>query len=123
MAALSAAGLSMVPLRPMNSPRSAVHAVCRPPRSAKATRPPWCMLQGLRAKIAPVAASCSVTTVGADAPRDRPSTHSAKAVTDNRRGRSETLRMVSREILTGSDNGTYCSSSSLMPCATTSNRL
>src|SRR5436190_1746820 len=65
------------------------------------------MFQGLRAKIAPVAASRSVTTVGPDAPRDRPSTHSAKAVTDSRRGRSETLRMVSREILRESANGTY----------------
>ena len=81
------------------------------------------MLQGLRAKIAPVAASCSVTTVGADAPRDRPSTHSANAVTDRRRGRPEMLRMVSREILRESANGTYCSSSSMMPCATTSKRL
>jgi hypothetical protein len=34
------------------------------------------MFQGLRAKIAPVAASRSVTIVGADAPRARPSTHS-----------------------------------------------
>ena len=38
--ALSAAGLSSVPLRPMNSLRSPVHAVWRPPRSAKATRVP-----------------------------------------------------------------------------------
>ena len=68
MAALNAAGLSMVQLRPMNSLRSAVHDVWRPPRSAKAIA---CraMFQGLRAKIAPVAASRSVTIVGADAPR------------------------------------------------------
>ena len=58
----SAAGLSSVPLRPRNSRRSPVQAVCRPPRSAKATREPNAVFQGLRASIAPVSGSISVTT-------------------------------------------------------------
>ncbi len=40
------------PLRPRNSVRSAVHAVCRPPRSRKATRPPNSVFHGLRTRSA-----------------------------------------------------------------------
>ena len=37
--------------------------------------------------------------------------------------RGRIWRMVSREILSESDSGTYCSSSSMMPCAASSKRL
>ena len=72
----SAAGLSSVPLRPMNSRRSPVQSVWRPARSANATRDPKAAFQGLRANIAPVSGSISVVTNGAEALRDGPSTHS-----------------------------------------------
>ena len=54
-----------VPWRPRNSRRSPVQSVWRPPRSAKATREPNAVFQGLRANSAPVAASISVTMNGA----------------------------------------------------------
>ena len=81
------------------------------------------MFQGLRASIAPVSGSSSVTTESADAPRDGPSTHSTYAVTESRRDRPDVLRIVSREILIGSSSGTYWRRSSAIPCAVCSNRL
>ena len=65
------------PLRPRNSVRSAVHAVCRPPRSRNATRPANSVFHGLRARIAPVSGSISVTMCGAPRPATSPSAHSA----------------------------------------------
>ena len=76
VALVSAAGLASVPLRPMNSRRSPVHSVCAPRMSAKAMRDPNDVFQGLRAKIAPVFASFSVSTKASEADRDAPSTHS-----------------------------------------------
>ena len=70
------AGRSGAPLRPRNSVRSAVHAVCRPPRSRNATRPPNSVFQGLRARIALVSGSNDVTIRGLLSPRDVPRTHS-----------------------------------------------
>ena len=67
----SPAGASSPPLRPRNSVRSAVHAVCRPSASANATRPAYGSFQKLRAKRAPVSSS-SVTRNGAAAPRCGP---------------------------------------------------
>ena len=66
-----------LPPRPRNSARSPVHAVCRPPRSAKAMRPGNPIADRLRAKIAPVSASRDVAMNGAFAPHRVPSTHSA----------------------------------------------
>ena len=60
------------PLRPRNSVRSAVHAVCRPPRSRNATRPPNSVFHGLRARSARSPGSSSVTIRRAAAPRERP---------------------------------------------------
>ena len=71
-----AAGLSNVPLRPMNSCRSPVQSVCRPARSAKATHDPNAARHGLRANMAPVSGSIAVVTSCAAVPRDGPSTHS-----------------------------------------------
>ena len=62
----------------------------------------------MRTSIAPVTPSISVVMNGADAPREEPSTHSAYAVTESRRGTPERLRRVRREILIGSASGTYC---------------
>ena len=47
------AGASSPPLRPRNSVRSAVQAVCPPPMSANATRPACSSFHALRAKSAP----------------------------------------------------------------------
>lgn len=65
--------------------RSAVNETCPPPRWAKAAPSPCCMLQGLRANNAPVAALRPVTIVAPDPMRDRSNTHSTKAVTARRR--------------------------------------
>src|SRR5438132_6642722 len=89
---VSAAGRSSVPCRPRNSRRSAVHCVCRPARSANATREPNSALHGLRANMAPVSGSMAVTMNGAQAGREDPSTHSTYAVTESLRGRGEVLR-------------------------------
>jgi hypothetical protein len=115
-----------VPLRPNSSVRSAVQAAGRPPgppdppdNAAKATLPPNSPFQALRASIAPLPPappSISVTTNGAEAPREVPSTHSTYAVTARRRGRLSRLTIVRREIFTGSAGGTSCSSSSVTPC-------
>ena len=70
-------GHSGAPLRPRNSVRSAVHAVCRPSRSRKATRPPNSVFHGFRTRIAFVSGSSDVTIRGLLSPRDVPSTHSA----------------------------------------------
>jgi len=51
-------------LRPRNSRRSEVQAVCRPPRSANAMRDPYPTFQGLRASSAPVSGSTAVTIDG-----------------------------------------------------------
>jgi len=77
----------------------------------------------LRARIAPVVASSSVTTNGAPAQRDTPSAHSTYAVIDSRRGRPDVFVTVSREILIGSSRATNCSKSSATPWPTRSNRL
>ena len=66
--------------------------VCRPPRSAKATRPGKARLEGLRASSAPVARSISVTTCGAGGARADAQHPLDVGVTDSRRGRSERLR-------------------------------
>src|ERR1700728_3315417 len=58
----TAAGWSGDPLRPMNSARSHVNAVWRPPKSAKLTRPPNSPDHRLRARIARDFESSSVTT-------------------------------------------------------------
>ena len=58
------AGRSGAPLRPRNSVRSAVHAVCRPPRSRNATRPPNSVFHGLRIRSACVSGSSAVTIWG-----------------------------------------------------------
>ena len=108
----SAAGLSSVPLRPMNSCRSPVQSVWRPARSAKATRDPNAACHGLRANIAPVSGSISVVTNCADV-------HCATDQAPIRRKRSAKgaaygatcCSSVSREIFIGSPTGTYCSSS------------
>ena len=81
------------------------------------------MLKELRASIAWVSGSISVTMYGAEAPREVPSTHSTYAVTDKRRARGERLRIFSREILTESSTGTYCVSSSEIPCEVCSKTL
>ena len=73
------------------------------------------MLHGLRASMAPVGGSISVTTNGAETLREAPRTHSTYAVTDSRRRRPDVFVSVSREILTGSSSGTSCRSSSAMP--------
>ena len=70
------AGSSAPPLRPRNSVRSAVQALCRPPRSRNATRRPNSMFQGLRARSAPVSGSRDVMTWCAASPLDVPSVHS-----------------------------------------------
>jgi hypothetical protein len=74
--ASSAAGQASDPLRPRNSLRSAVHDDWRPAMSANATRISSPVRQWLRASIARVSGSISVTTNGADPARDGPSTHS-----------------------------------------------
>ena len=73
----SDAGWSRLAFRPRNSRRSPVQEVWRPPRSANAIRSANSPFQALRANSAPVAESISVTTCGAEALRDTPSTHSA----------------------------------------------
>src|SRR5437773_831941 len=69
----SAAGCSKVPLRPINSVRSAVQLNSCPARCANATRSPKSPLHELRARTDFVAGSISVTTKGAVAPREVPS--------------------------------------------------
>ena len=64
-----------------------------------------------------------MTTTGAHAPRDAPSTHSTYAVTDSRLGRSDSFLIVSRELLIGSYGGTNCRIVSDSWCAVWSNRL
>src|ERR1700689_4039171 len=76
LADASAAGLLSVPLRPRNSVRSAVNEVCWPLKSANAIRLPYSILNELRASIARVSDSISVTMYGAAAPRAGQSTHS-----------------------------------------------
>ena len=70
-----------------------------------------------------VAASMSVTTNGAAALREAPSTHSAYAVTESRRARPDRFSMVSREIFTGSSRGTNWRRRRAMPWAVCSKRL
>ena len=65
----------------MNSRRSPVQSLWTPLMSAKAMREPKVKFEGLRAKIAPVAASVSVSINASDAALDGPSAHSTKAVT------------------------------------------
>ena len=57
--------------------RSAVQASGRAAHVGKATRPACASFQALRAKIAPVSESSSVTTNGAPTARCGPRTHSA----------------------------------------------
>ena len=83
---------------------SIASVVQRDPQMPRASRS--AEFHGLRANIAPVCASISVTTKGADAPREVPSTHSTYAVTESRRRRAEVLRIRNREILMGSSSGT-----------------
>jgi len=73
-----------VPLRPRNS-SGHPSTPSAPRRGRNATRVPKSRFQVLRASIAPVVGSISVTTNGAEAPRDTPRTHSTYAVTDSRR--------------------------------------
>jgi len=77
----------------------------------------------LRASIAPVVGSISVTVNGAQACRDAPRTHSTYAVTDSRRDRPDSFFTVRRDTLIGSSIGTNWSSSRAMPWETCSNRL
>ncbi len=78
-------------------------------------RSPKSRLHELCANIAPVAASISVATYGAEPLREVPSTHSRYAVTERRLVCGEWLVSVRREILIESSAGTNCSKSSAMP--------
>ncbi len=98
----SARRAAVRPLRPRNSVRSAVHEVCRPPRSANATRPANPMLHGIARQHR---AGSGVDFRHDEGSRMRRamcrSTHSIHAVTDRRRGIPDRLRNVSLEIPAG----------------------
>ena len=83
--------------------------------SKKATRPRNSAFHGFVASTALVAGSDSVMIHGAPVPREVPSTHSAYAVTDRRRGRPDWFATVSTDSFTGASGWTNWTRSSWMP--------
>ena len=98
------AGRSGPPLRPMNSVRSAVHAVCRPPRSTKATRPPNSVFHAFRASSAWVS-GVELRAIEAAGPARVAQHPLGVGVTDSRRARPDRFSIVSTDTLTGSSPG------------------
>ncbi len=101
-----AAGLARVPLRPMNSVRSAVKVRSAKPQCTKATRSAKSALNGHEANRAPVLGSRRVTTCMAVLSRNSPSTHSQYPLTDSRNVSVLTLRSVRAMNFTGASAAT-----------------
>ncbi len=119
----NAAGFARPPLWPMNSRRSPVQSVWAPRMSRKAAREPNAEFQGLRAKIAPVSGSNSVSMKASEADREAAKTHSTQPVTAMTRARVDLLATLRRDILIEPSSGTNCASSAATPFAVCSKRL